>query len=134
MKKLFAVLIAVCLCISCMASLSFAETAGNTVVLFTNDVHCRVNDNIGYAGLAAYRNQLEAEGNTVLLVDVGDAVQGAPIGTLSDGSFIVDIMNAVGYDLAVPGNHEYDYGMDRHGHAPDCGQQCPQQYRLPPAV
>ena len=49
----------------------------------------------------------------VTLVDAGDAIQGAPIGTLSDGGYIIDIMNEVGYDFAVPGNHEFDYGMAR---------------------
>jgi 2',3'-cyclic-nucleotide 2'-phosphodiesterase (5'-nucleotidase family) len=49
----------------------------------------------------------------VTLVDAGDALQGAPIGTLSGGKYLVDIMNEVGYDIAVPGNHEFDYGMDR---------------------
>ena len=47
------------------------------------------------------------------LVDNGDAIQGAVLGTLSDGEWIVDIMNQVGYDLAIPGNHEFDFGMDQ---------------------
>ena len=47
------------------------------------------------------------------LVDAGDAIQGAPIGTISDGGYIIEIMNKVGYDFAIPGNHEYDYGMAR---------------------
>ncbi len=83
------------------------------VILYTNDVHCAVDESIGYAGLAAYKKQLEADGNHVLLADVGDAVQGAPIGTVSKGSIIIDIMNELGYDVATPGNHEFDYGMPR---------------------
>ena len=47
----------------------------------------------------------------VTLVDAGDAIQGAPVGTLSEGGYIIDIMNQTGYDVAVPGNHEFDYGM-----------------------
>ena len=47
-----------------------------------------------------------------MLVDDGDAIQGEPIGTMTKGEGIIDIMNAVGYDLAIPGNHEFDYGMD----------------------
>ena len=85
----------------------------STVVLFTNDVHCGIEDGWGYAGLADLRNTLEANGNTVILVDAGDHVQGGPIGTLSEGAYIIDIMNFVGYDLAVPGNHEFDYTMSR---------------------
>ena len=83
------------------------------VILYTNDVHCGVDDNIGYGGLALYEKQMLEETPYVALVDAGDAVQGAPIGTLSEGGDIVSIMNYVGYDFAVPGNHEFDYGMER---------------------
>jgi len=83
------------------------------VVLYTNDVHCGIDENIGYAGLAAYKAMMEAEGSSVVLIDAGDAIQGDVIGTVSRGSYLVDIMNEVGYDYAVFGNHEFDYGMDR---------------------
>ncbi|MEA5047757.1 MAG: bifunctional UDP-sugar hydrolase/5'-nucleotidase [Eubacteriales bacterium] len=82
-------------------------------ILYTNDVHCTVDSGIGYAGVAALKQQLLDEGCYVALVDAGDAVQGDAIGTLSKGSYIIDIMNEVGYDVATPGNHEFDYGMDR---------------------
>ena len=91
-----------------------AETPDQEIIiLYTNDVHCGVTDNIGYAGLALYEKQMKAETPYVTLVDAGDAIQGAPIGTLSEGGDIVSIMNQVGYDFAIPGNHEFDYGMDR---------------------
>lgn len=83
------------------------------VVLYTNDVHCGVDDNLGYAGLALYKKEMLAQTPYVTLIDGGDAIQGAPIGTLSDGGYLIDIMNKVGYDFAVPGNHEFDYGMPR---------------------
>lgn len=83
------------------------------VILYTNDVHCGVDDNLGYTGLATVKNALEAQGKHVVLVDNGDAVQGDTIGTLSNGKYIVDIMNEIGYDVATPGNHEFDYGMDQ---------------------
>lgn len=83
------------------------------VILYTNDVHCGVDDNLGYAGLATVKNVLEAQGKHVVLVDNGDAVQGDTIGTLSNGEYIIDIMNEIGYDVATPGNHEFDYGMDQ---------------------
>lgn len=89
------------------------DVAQDIIVLYTNDVHCGVDDNIGYAGLALYEKEMLEETPYVTLVDAGDAIQGAPIGTLSSGSYIIDIMNEVGYDFAVPGNHEFDYGMDR---------------------
>jgi 2',3'-cyclic-nucleotide 2'-phosphodiesterase (5'-nucleotidase family) len=82
-------------------------------ILYTNDVHCAVDSAIGYAGVAALKMQLLADDCYVALVDAGDAVQGDAIGTLSKGSYIIDIMNEVGYDVMTPGNHEFDYGMDR---------------------
>ncbi len=94
-------------------------------ILHTNDVHCGVDqtfDNdtgkstsIGYAGVSQALKHAEATygASNVTLVDAGDAVQGKPLGTLSQGADLVDIMNQVGYDLAIPGNHEFDYGMDQ---------------------
>ena len=90
-----------------------ADERQPVVILYTNDVHCGIDDAIGYAGLAAYEKALEKAGYVVAMADCGDAVQGAAIGTLSKGGFIVDIMNEVGYDVATIGNHEFDYGMDR---------------------
>ena len=56
---------------------------------------------------------MEEETPYVALVDCGDALQGDAIGTISQGEYLVDIMNKVGYDFAVLGNHEFDYGMER---------------------
>lgn len=86
--------------------------SADIVILNTNDVHCGVDNNIGYAGLAAYREEMNDEGNDVYLIDVGDEIQGGTIGTMTKGEAIIHIMNDVGYDLAVPGNHEFDYGVD----------------------
>ena len=93
------------------------------IILHTNDVHCQIDQkknkdgivtNIGYAGVLAYKKEMEnLHGiNNVTLLDAGDAIQGGPIGTLSKGEYIVDIMNYIGYDIACPGNHEFDYGME----------------------
>ena len=82
------------------------------VVLFTSDVHCGIDQGFGYAGLAAVRDTMEKSSH-VLLVDNGDAIQGEPIGTMTTGEAIIGLMNDVGYDVAIPGNHEFDYGMDR---------------------
>lgn len=82
------------------------------VVLFTSDVHCGVDQGFTYVGLKAIKDKLIADGNQVILVDDGDSIQGEPIGTFTKGEAIIDLMNAVGYDIAIPGNHEFDYGMD----------------------
>ena len=85
----------------------------DVVILHTNDVHCGIEGKIGYAGVASYKEQMEEETPYVTLVDAGDAIQGAPVGTLSEGEALIQIMNQVGYDFAIPGNHEFDYGMER---------------------
>lgn len=87
-----------------------AETASQGIaILYTNDVHCAIDN---YAKIAAYGKVLEEEGYEVITVDVGDAIQGEIIGSLTKGSAIIDLMNLAGYDYAVPGNHEFDYGME----------------------
>lgn len=87
------------------------------IILYTNDVHnAYLRDDhegrLGYAAVTGYKRQLEKEEETVLLIDGGDAIQGEAVGTLTDGSYIVDIMNEMDYFMAVPGNHEFDFGMD----------------------
>ena len=96
----------------CSVSAAFALDH-DIIILNTNDVHCGIEDGIGYAGLALYEKEMKEQTPYVMLVDAGDSIQGAPIGTLSDGGYIVDIMNELGYDFAIPGNHEFDYGMSR---------------------
>lgn len=90
-------------------------TTDDAIVLYTNDVHNAYEKSencLGYAAVAQYKKQLEAYGYKVELVDSGDALQGGAIGTLSKGAYIKEIMETAGYTYAVPGNHEYDFGMD----------------------
>ena len=114
MKKLLSLLLALAMLLGCAA---FAEEAApalqrDLVILFTSDVHCGIDQGWGYAGLYAVKEGLSADYN-VLLVDDGDSTQGEPIGTMTRGESLIDIMNVLGYDVAIPGNHEFDYGMDR---------------------
>ena len=115
MKKLLACFLALTLLL--IAPALAEETAPvfqqDVVILFTSDVHCGVESNFGYAGLALVRDAYERAGNHVLLVDNGDSIQGEPVGTMTSGEANVKLMNAVGYDIATMGNHEFDYGMDR---------------------
>lgn len=111
-KKLTAVFFAVVsvFAFSCKTVPAGQENS-SIVVLYTNDVHCGVEDAIGYAGLELYKKQMLKETPYVTLVDAGDAIQGATFGNISKGENIVKIMNKMNYDVAVPGNHEFDYGM-----------------------
>ena len=81
------------------------------VVLYTSDVHCSIEEKIGYSSLSAYKKKLEKD-NYVTLMDSGDAISGGFIGAVSKGEYVIDIMNEVGYDAMIFGNHEFDYGMD----------------------
>ena len=85
----------------------------DVMVLFTSDVHCGIESNFGYAGLAMVRDAYKNAGYHVLLVDNGDSIQGEPVGTMTTGEANIKLMNAVGYDIATMGNHEFDYGMDQ---------------------
>ena len=118
-SRVLSVLLALVLVLSTLSTMAFAagEKSDDVVILYTNDVHCGVDagtpeDTMGYANLAAYKHAMEEAHEHVVLVDAGDAIQGEAIGTLSNGSYLVDIMNQVGYDYATFGNHEFDYGMD----------------------
>lgn len=84
----------------------------DVVVLFTGDVHCAVEENIGYASLKAYKDKLIEEGKEVVLIDTGDAIQGGMIGSYSKGEGIIEIMNELGYSAMTIGNHEFDYSVD----------------------
>ena len=112
MKKVVALFMAIMMLFGCvaMAEEAPAGLTRNVVVLFTSDAHAGLDQGWGYAGVAAIRDALAAK-NHVVLVDNGDAIQGETIGTLTNGKALVELMNVVGYDVAVPGNHEFDYGM-----------------------
>ena len=116
-KKVFACLLAVVMLLGLIvvpaAAKAEGEEAKEIVILYTNDVHCGIVDGLGYAGVARVKAAFEAAGKEVILVDNGDATQGDVIGTLSKGEVIVELMNAVGYDVATIGNHEFDYGMEQ---------------------
>ncbi|MBR2604088.1 MAG: bifunctional metallophosphatase/5'-nucleotidase [Clostridia bacterium] len=116
-KKVFACLLAIVMLLGLIvvpaAAKAEGEEAKEIVILYTNDVHCGIVDGLGYAGVARVKAAFEAAGKEVILVDNGDATQGDVIGTLSKGEAIVELMNAVGYDVATIGNHEFDYGMEQ---------------------
>ena len=98
----------VCLLFICSACNSWNKRKQDIVILYDNDVHCAVD---GYANMAGLKNQALEQTPYVSVVSCGDFIQGDVIGSLSEGRFIVDIMNQVGYDVVVMGNHEFDYAF-----------------------
>ena len=115
-KRFFALLLTFVLIVGCCSFVAFAEgeeTRPDIVILYTSDVHCGIDQGFGYAGLEQIRDGLVAQGNVVILVDDGDNIQGEPIGTMTKGEALIELMNAAGYEIAIPGNHEFDYGMEQ---------------------
>jgi len=96
-KKIISVFIVGVMLLSILSIAAFAETK-DTVILYTNDIHCAVG---GYPVLAAYRAELLSQGKNVIVVDAGDAIQGEIIGSMTEGEAVVDIMNTVGYDYGA---------------------------------
>ena len=98
------------------ASACWTGEKSEVTILYTNDVHTYINKQapeLTYAAIAALKQSYQNAGKKVLLVDAGDHVQGTAYGSMDQGASIIQLMNAAGYDAATPGNHEFDYGMDR---------------------
>ena len=89
------------------------EKSNDIIILHTNDVHCGVQDTIGYDGLMLYKKQLLKKYNNVMLVDAGDHIQGGTMGLITNGEAIIDIMNKLEYEVVTLGNHEFDYGISQ---------------------
>ncbi len=84
--------------------------AGKTVILHSNDVHGAID---GYAYMAGLKEEYEAAGANVIVVDAGDYSQGTVYVSLSKGADAITMMNAAGYDVVTLGNHEFDYGYEQ---------------------
>ena len=129
MRKLLSLILALAMCVSLMGcgaaqqaettvpaeTTTATEAAAATedvVILYTNDVHTYIDGALSYDVIAGLKAELEEQYGNVLLVDAGDAIQGTAYGSMDKGETIVKLMNAVGYDLATLGNHEFDYGME----------------------
>ena len=98
------------------ASACWSSDKSDVTILYTNDVHTYIDKQapkLTYASIAALKHSYRDAGKPVLLVDAGDHVQGTAYGSMDEGASIIELMNAAGYDVATPGNHEFDYGMDR---------------------
>ncbi len=98
------------------ASACWTGDVQDITILYTNDVHTYIDKQspkLTYAAIAALKKSYQDDGKNVLLVDAGDHVQGTAYGSMDEGATIIQLMNAAGYDAATPGNHEFDYGMDR---------------------
>ncbi len=84
-------------------------------ILHTNDIHGSIMPRDASSGLsraATLVKQIRNSMPNVILLDAGDIIHGTPEDYLSRGKASILAMNAVEYDAAATGNHEYDFGLD----------------------
>lgn len=102
----------ICLCLL----LSAEAIADRLVILHTNDTHSQIEPAAnGLGGIARRKVLIDSVRNVnrnVLLVDAGDMVQGTLYFTLFGGEVESKLMNSLGYDIQILGNHEFDNGLD----------------------
>ncbi len=97
-----------------MPTVAFAAVvkSNNIVVLATADVHGVLDNGFQFSGFRGFLDDRRKHNEYVSAVDLGDTIQGGAAGCLTKGMAIVKIMKATGYDVMVPGNHDFDYGVD----------------------
>lgn len=113
---------------ACLISLQLPQERMELTILHTNDIHGHVHGWSGWEGdllgktlggfdrLASVVESVRKETTNVLLLDAGDAIGDTQIAVSTRGAAIIDLMNHVGYDAMVIGNHEPDYGMSTLRH------------------
>lgn len=101
-----------------MGSESLADSKLKEIkIIHVNDVHGQVEGNdkdlIGYPRLKTYVDRQRKENPNLILLNAGDTIHGTNFATLSRGETVVNLMNMMGFDAMVPGNHDFNYGSDR---------------------
>lgn len=101
-----------------LALIAAVQPAGaeRLVIMHTNDTHSHIDpEDSGEGGILRRKALIDsirlAEPNT-LLVDAGDFVQGSLYFYLYGGKVEQQLMNALGYDMRILGNHEFDLSAD----------------------
>ncbi|GGH56710.1 metallophosphatase [Paenibacillus silvae] len=120
-KSVVSLLLTVCLLfgsvgIAAAATDTASGTGKHITILHTNDMHARAVEQspaMGFAKVAGIVDKYRSNNPNTLLLDAGDAVHGTTFATLVRGESVVKVMNEIGYQAMVPGNHEFNYGSDR---------------------
>lgn len=92
---------------------AFANSAAPThvVIMHTNDLHGHVQAGPDAGGSAALGSIVRRE-KPDLMLDAGDSFFGTMISNMFEGAPMIDVMNAIGYDAAVLGSHEFNFGIE----------------------
>ncbi len=116
-RKLLTIVLVLSLLITVLIPSNVLAADTTIVIAHTNDIHARVfegkYDGMGLAKIATLVEELRALNPNTILMDAGDAFHGQTFATLEEGASIVEIYNLMGYDLMVPGNHDFNYGYER---------------------
>lgn len=112
LKKITAVTVAVIVIVTALCGCSGKKLKNDIVILYTGDVRGEVDSGMGYDGVAAYKKSVETKTPYVALVDCGDAFCEGSLAEASKGECIAEIMNFVGYDFAVLGDGDFNYGTE----------------------
>ncbi len=94
-------------------SYPLSDDANSVVILHTNDMHGNLIDDAKNGVIGSDRVAAMKKLDDAILADAGDAVQGVALASQSNGEYVIDIMNAAGYDVMALGNHEFDYGQEQ---------------------
>jgi 2',3'-cyclic-nucleotide 2'-phosphodiesterase (5'-nucleotidase family) len=81
------------------------------VIISTNDIH----GHFDYLPkLSTFLRETRAEYKNVIVVDAGDRFAGNPHNDHHEEKQfpIIDLLNHIGFDVMVLGNHEFDFGID----------------------
>ncbi len=116
MKKVLSIFMVMMMIFSLSTVSMAADDTVHLTIVHTNDTHARIQSSssiMGFAKIATKVAELREENPNLLLVDAGDTFHGQTIATLNQGESITRVMNAMGYDVMVPGNHDFNYGKDR---------------------
>jgi 2',3'-cyclic-nucleotide 2'-phosphodiesterase/3'-nucleotidase len=99
-----------------LPELQVAAEIKEVTVIQTTDTHGRIfGSSNGWLKTApAIRQTVESSGGAAncLVIDCGDLLQGAPESAFFRGAIMVKILNSLSYDAWIPGNHDFDFGID----------------------
>lgn len=92
------------------------QNGPDLVILHTNDIHGRIERAEGLLGMSMISSLVRAHREqfpNVLVMDAGDTIHGRPVANQLHGRSVVETMNIAGYDVMVPGNHDFNFGYER---------------------
>src|SRR5215471_13207798 len=121
----FSRMLAVIAGVAALAVAGCTAQPAQITILATNDIHGGIEPSVAKdgtveGGLAAFSGAVKAikaglktrlgEQVGVLVLDAGDQFQGTLISNHNEGQLVFQAMSQAGYDVAITGNHDYDFG------------------------